>query len=77
MTIHKQRRQFFLIFDTPFPMLAVFQFYPSAILTNFDPFPPPNCLRRLWKGLKIWLFGMETGDSSKCDPQTPCFKPIT
>ena len=39
-TIHKRLRQFFRIFDTPFPMSAFVWYYPSAILTNFLPLPP-------------------------------------
>ena len=43
-TIHKRRRQFFWIFDTPCPISAAFStMYPSAILTN----PHRDCRRRL------------------------------
>ena len=36
-TIHKRRRQFFWIFDTPSPISSVLKYYPSAILINFCP----------------------------------------
>ena len=47
-TIHKRHRKFPGFLTPPSPMSAVFCYYPSAILTNFYPSPPPNCRRRLW-----------------------------
>ena len=45
-TIHKQRRQFFWIFDTPFPHVGSFL---VLSVGNFDQFlTPPNYQRRLW-----------------------------
>ena len=38
---------FFGFLTPPSPMLAVFLYYPSAILTNFWPLPPFNCRLRL------------------------------
>ena len=44
--IHKRRRQFFRIFDTP--LLDVGSFLVLSV-GNFDQFlTPPNCRRRLW-----------------------------
>ena len=47
-TIHKRCQQLFRILTPPSPISAVFLYYPSAILTNFWPLPPPNYRRRLW-----------------------------
>ena len=45
-TIHKRRRQFFRIFDTPLPHIGSFLI---LSLGNFDQFLTlPNCQRRLW-----------------------------
>ena len=47
-TIHKRRRQFFQIFDTPTTISAVFL---VQFIVNFDQFmtpSPPNCRRGLW-----------------------------
>ena len=49
-TIHKQRQQFFRIFDTPLPHVGSFLL---LFVGNFDQFltpsPPLNCRRRLWR----------------------------
>ena len=53
-TIHKRRRQFFWIFDTPLPHVSSFLVLSVA---NFDQFlTPPIRRRRLWTALKYIPF---------------------
>ena len=55
-TIHKRRRQFLRIFDTPHPHVGSFL---VLSVGNFDrfltPLPPPNCGRHLWTAPKALL----------------------
>ena len=52
-TIHKWHRKFFWIFDTPLHHIGSFLLLnQSVILSDFWPFPPPNCRRRLWTAPK-------------------------
>ena len=55
-TIHKRRRQFFWIFDTPLSHVGSFL---VLSVGNFDHFmtPPPHCRRRLWTAPIYFYYG--------------------
>ena len=60
-TIHKRRRQFFWIFDTPLPHVSSFLVLSVA---NFDQFlTPPIRRRRLWTALKYIPFFSDRFDA--------------
>ena len=53
-TVHKRRRHFFRMFDTPSPMSALFYFHPSAVFEQFLNLPHLYIVDVLYGRPHVW-----------------------